>query len=349
MGALHGSSCGRIVVRVVAAAIAALAISCLMVGLLPAQRASALDTPATCGQLAVKDGKLVSTKTGKAVVLRGVSLHGLAWFPQFVNNAAFKSLRNDWQANIVRLPLYTAEYGGYCKGGNKKQLMKLIDDGVRFATENDLYVIIDWHTLSDKNPNTHVKAAKKFFVTMAKRYRAHNNVIFEICNEPNGKTSWNSVKKYARKIIPAIRKKNKKAVVLVGTPEWCQRIDRVAASPLPKKYARNVMYTFHFYAGTHKGDMRDRLETALQKGIPVFVSEYGISDASGNGGLDKGQAQEWMNLLDKYGISRCAWNLSNKNESSAMVKPSNNDAGNLSFGKLSASGKWVYTAIRSAA
>ena len=333
-------------VRIVSCVFVALLVSCLFIGSVEVQQAHALQAPSNSGALVVKDGKLTSAKTGKRVVLRGVSLHGLAWYPQYVNLSAFKTLRRSWKANVVRLPLYTAEYGGYCSGGDRKQLMELVDKGVRYATQNDMYVIIDWHTLSDSNPNSHVAAAKKFFSTVAKKYRKHNNVIFEICNEPNGSTSWASVKKYARKVIPAIRKYHKKAIILVGTPEWCQRIDLAAASPLTGKYSRNVMYTFHFYAGTHKQDLRDRLEVALKKRVPVFVSEYGISDASGNGRLDKKQANKWKSLLARYKASSCAWNLSNKSESSAMLKASFSKPSGFTYKNLSASGKWVYTALR---
>ena len=312
----------------------------------PHERALALDAPSNSGALVVKNGKLTSTKTNKAVALSGVSLHGLAWFPQYVNRKAFKTLRRTWKANVVRLPLYTAEYGGYCTGGDKAHLRKLVDKGVQCATKNDMYVIIDWHTLSDKNPNRHLSAAKKFFTTMAKKYRGNNNVIYEICNEPNGSTTWAQVKRYASKVIPAIRKYDKDAVILVGTPEWCQRIDRAAASPLAERLSSNVMYTFHFYAATHKGDMRKRLQSALKQGVPVFVSEYGISEASGTGKINKSQARSWMKLMSNYKVGRCAWNLSNKNESSAMIKPRFAKAFGFKYKNLTKSGKWVYTALR---
>ena len=318
----------------------------LVFPLASAPQALALDSPASSGALAVVDGRLVSAETGKAVVLRGVSTHGLAWYPQYVDKAGFKKLRRTWGANCIRLAVYTQEYGGWCAGGDRKTLLATIDDGVKFATANDMYVIIDWHTLSDGNPNTHAKAAKAFFKKMAKRYRAYDNVIYEICNEPNGSTTWAQVKKYARKVIPAIRKFDGDAVILVGTPEWSQRIDLAAASPLSAKYSENVMYTFHFYAGTHKAALRERLKAALEAGAPVFVSEYGICDASGNGGISKAEANRWMKLLDTYQVSSCAWNLSNKAESAAMLKAGCSKTHGYVYKNLSASGKWVYKMLR---
>ena len=164
-----------------------------------------VDAPSNSGKLMVKGGNLVSAKTGKVVVLRGVSTHGLAWYPKYVNNSCFKTLRREWNVNCIRLAMYTAEIG-YCDGYSKKKLEKRIANGVKYATANDMYVIIDWHILSDGNPNTYLAQAKKFFKKMAKKYRKKNNVIFEICNEPNGRGTWKNIKKYAKKIIPRMIK-----------------------------------------------------------------------------------------------------------------------------------------------
>ncbi|MEE0027548.1 MAG: glycoside hydrolase family 5 protein, partial [Atopobiaceae bacterium] len=179
--------------------------------------------PKSAGALAVKGSKLVD-KRGKAIQLRGVSTHGLAWFPSYVNDACFRQLRTKWGANVVRLAMYTQEYGGYCSGGNKKELLALVKKGVRLAAQNDLYAIVDWHILSDGNPNTHVSEAKSFFANVSKTFAKSTNVIYEICNEPNGSTTWSDIKRYAKKVIPVIRKNDPDAVIIVGTPTWSQEV-----------------------------------------------------------------------------------------------------------------------------
>ena len=131
---------------------------------------------------------------GKTVILKGVSTHGINWFSQYVNKSAFKSLRDDWGVNCIRLAMYTEEYNGYCSGGNQADLKKLIDKGVRYATELGMYVIIDWHVLNDRTPKKHQKEAISFFKYMAKKYKNQKNIFYEICNEPNGGTSWSTVK-----------------------------------------------------------------------------------------------------------------------------------------------------------
>lgn len=290
------------------------------------------------GKLSVNGTQLVD-KNGNNFRLKGMSTHGLAWFPGFVNENAFKTLRDDWNTNVIRLAMYTEEYGGYCNGGNKQELKELIDKGVQAATKLGMYVIIDWHILNDSNPQTNKAEAKAFFEEMSKKYKNYDNVLYEICNEPNGGASWDGdIKPYAEEIIPIIRKNSPDSVIIVGTPTWSQDIDKAAADPLKEK---NVLYALHFYAATHTDWLRQRLTDCYNKGLPVFVSEFGTCDASGNGSNDFNQAKQWLTLLDKYGISYCNWNLANKNESSSAFRESASTDGNWSSGDYSEAGAWI--------
>ena len=309
-----------------------------LVGMLPVENVSAATTPVKKnGRLSVKGTRLVNSQ-GKAVVLKGVSTHGINWFPQYVNKAAFKTLRDNWGVNCIRLAMYTEEYNGYCSGGNQAELRKLINNGVKYATELGMYVIIDWHILSDGNPAKNKKQAISFFKYMAKKYKNQNNIFYEICNEPNGGTSWNRIKGYASSVIKIIRKYDKKNIILVGTPTWSQDVDVAADSPI-KGYS-NVMYTFHFYAATHGGSYRQKVQVAIQKGLPVFVSEFGISESSGNGRIDKNEANKWMQFLKKNKISYVCWSLCNKNESCSLLKSSCSRTGNFKKSDLSQAGLW---------
>ena len=309
-----------------------------LVGTLPVENVSAATTPVKKnGRLSVKDTRLVNSQ-GKAVVLKGVSTHGINWFPQYVNKAAFKTLRDNWGVNCIRLAMYTEEYNGYCSGGNQAELRKLINNGVKYATELGMYVIIDWHILSDGNPVKNKKQAMSFFKYMAKKYKNQNNIFYEICNEPNGGTSWNRIKSYALPVIKTIRKYDKKNIILVGTPTWSQDVDVAADSPI-KGYS-NIMYTFHFYAATHGDSYRQKVQAAIQKGLPVFVSEFGISESSGNGRIDKNEANKWMQFLKKNKISYVCWSLCNKNESCSLLKSSCNRTGNFKKSDLSQAGLW---------
>lgn len=289
------------------------------------------------GALSV-NGTNLTDQNGEPIQLYGMSTHGIAWFPQYVDYDAFRTLRDDWNTNCIRLALYSDEYNGYSSGGNQEELKALIKDGIDFATELGMYVIVDWHVLNDQDPNVHKEDAMGFFQEISSLYKDHTNILYEICNEPNGYATWDSVKAYANEVIPVIRENDADAVILVGSPTWSQSIDQAAASPLEFD---NVMYTLHFYAATHTDDLRNRLETCVNNGLPVFVSEFGMCDASGNGSNDFVQADKWMELLDKYHISFFCWNLSNKAETSSVLKSGCEKTADWTEDDLSESGRWI--------
>lgn len=290
------------------------------------------------GQLSVKNGQLVD-KSGKGYQLRGMSTHGLTWFPEFVNESAFKTLRDDWNTNIVRLAMYVDEWGnGQCYMGNKSGSLELLEKGVDICIKLDMYVIIDWHVLNPGDPSKYTNEAKSFFETVSKRYAKYPNVIYEICNEPNGGASWSgNIKPYAEKIIPVIRKNAPNSVIIVGTPTWSQEIDKPLSDPLNYK---NVMYAFHFYAATHAG-LRSNVENCVAQGLPVFVSEFGTCDASGGGANDFNETQKWLSYFDKQGISYCNWSICNKDETCSVLRPGTSANGNWSESDLTENGKWI--------
>ena len=285
----------------------------------------------------MKDGKLTD-QNGDPVVLRGISTHGINWYPQYVNEETFRYLQETYGINVIRLAMYTAEYNGYCTGddANRQTLKDTVKKGVECATDLGMYVIIDWHTLSDNNPLQNKEMAKDFFTEMSERYGDYDNVIYEICNEPNG-TSWQDIKAYAEEMIPVIRENDADAVILVGTPNWCQYLGEAAEDPLT---GENIMYTLHFYAGTHKEDLRNTTREAIDSKLPIFVSEFGICEASGNGNLDLESANAWMDLLEENQISYVMWNLSNKDEASAFLQPGCEKLSGFTDEDLSDSARW---------
>lgn len=294
----------------------------------------------THGKLSVKGTDIVDMN-GDKYQLKGVSTHGITWFPDYVNKDAFETLRDDWGANLIRLAMYTdtGDSYGYCSGGDKDEILALVDKGVSAATELGMYVIVDWHILNDSDPNNHIDDAKEFFDKVSKKYAAQENVIYEICNEPNGGTQWSSVKSYAETIIPVIRANDKDALIIVGTPNWSQDVDIASQDPITGY--DNIMYAVHFYAATHKDDLRNKVKTALDNGLPVFVSEFSLCDASGNGGIDYDSSDEWFKLINENNLSYSSWSLCNKNETSALIKSDSSATGSFSDGDLSDTGKYV--------
>lgn len=288
------------------------------------------------GRLQVK-GTQLCNEAGEPIVLHGMSTHGMQWYGQYASSGAIKTTA-EYGANLFRVAMYTGENGYLSqKDAIRKKVIAAVDDAIK----NDMYVIIDWHILSDGNPKTHLSEAKTFFAEMAKRYKDSPAVLYEICNEPNGNVSWeNDVKPYAKEIVKTIRDAGSDGVILIGSPTWSQDIHLAAADPVP---GENLMYTLHFYAGTHGEDLRRRIDEANKKGIAVFVSEWGTSRADGSGGVFLKESGEWLDFLQKRNISWANWSLCDKNETSAALKPGASPNGGWKQSDLSESGKFVFS------
>lgn len=286
------------------------------------------------GHLQVSGTQLCNER-GEAVILRGMSSHGIQWFPQFLNRDCIKTTADNG-ANVFRVAMYTSENGYIANPPLKHTLINAVDTAISL----DMYVIIDWHILQDGNPKTYQEQAKAFFTEMAQRYKGNPAVLYEICNEPNGSVTWqDDVKPYAEELISAIRAIDEKAVILIGSSTWSQDLHLVAQSPIA---ATNIMYTCHFYAGTHTNWLRSRIADALAQNIPIFITEWGTSDASGSGGVYLEESARWLEFLNTNRISWANWSYCDKNESSAAIQSGADISDGISLDELTESGKFVF-------
>lgn len=286
------------------------------------------------GQLQVKGSQLCD-QYGKPVVLRGVSLGWHNIWPRFYNKKAVKWLATDWHATIIRAAMGIQIEDNYLE--NPEFALSCVTQVVDAAIKNGTYVIIDWHA-----HKMHTNEAKTFFAQMAKKYGKYPNVIYELYNEPV-EDSWESLKVYAKTIIDTIRMYDPDNIILMGCPHWDQDIDIVAKSPI--EGVSNVMYTLHFYAATHKDYLRDKLEAAVKGGLPVFVSECGGTEASGNGKLDAEEYQKWIDVMERNKVSWVNWSISDKDETCSMILPRAKATGNWTDDLIKPWGKLVKAAL----
>lgn len=265
--------------------------------------------------LHVEGTQLVDEKN-EPVQLRGFSTHGLQWFPQYVNQEFFTQMHDEWHMNAVRLAMYTVE-GGYIEG-DRAAITETVEHGIEYAKAAGMYAIVDWHSMYDSNPLTYVEESKEFFDHISGKFAKETHVLYEICNEPNGGTTWADIKTYAEAVIPVIRKNDPDAVVIVGTPGYSHLIIAPGYDPLTFD---NVMYTLHFYAASNKESVRKDMKDALAKNIPVFITEFGVTRGGGGGEVNTEEGELWLSLCDELKVSYMMWNISNKDELSAMLNP----------------------------
>ena len=316
-----------------------LALCCLLSAVKP----SLAQTPvAKNGQLQVIGLKLCN-QYGNPIQLRGMSTHGIQWYGwgSCLTSASLDALAYDWGADVLRISLYVQE-GGYETNptGFTNQVNTLIEE----ATKRGMYALVDWHQLNPGDPNYNLARAKTFFTSIANTHKNKNNIIYDVCNEPNSGATWAKIKTYADQIIPVIRAIDNDAVVLVGTHGWStfgQSGDGSLQDVLNNRLQfSNVMYTFHFYAKDHRTAYLNQLDQASNS-LPIFVTEFGTQEASGDGPNDFAMAQQFIDLMQRKKISWTNWNYSDDFRSGAVWITGTCSNGPWTPARLKPAGAWI--------
>ncbi len=290
---------------------------------------SRTDFVAEHGRLQVL-GLQLSDAQGRPIQLKGVSLFWINWHEENLKPSAVRFIVRNMGANVVRVPVPAFDYAR-APATYQAQLAAIVG----WIRSEGAYALIDWHVVDD--PSRYQKEAIAFWKAAARRYRGDPGVIYEIANEPTG-VGWTEVKQYAREVLATIRDLDTATVVVVGTQEWSRWTKYAAEDPLTDdskgRPVRNIMYTYHGYAGTH--GMDGDLAGVLQK-IPVFATEWGVSEASGDGVQNWQASRRFIEYLRDnpwQKVSWCQWSWVDKRESSALLTPG---TGGLSW-VLSAAG-----------
>ncbi|MFJ7073572.1 glycoside hydrolase family 5 protein [Streptomyces sp. NPDC098781] len=328
----------------------------LLLGVLPTgsaqastahQRAAAATPVSANGQLKVCGTKLCNSR-GNPIQLRGMSTHGTQWYPHCLTGGSLDALAGDWKADVLRVSTYVQE-GGY--ETNPQHFTNLANSLIQQATDRGMYVIVDWHMLTPGDPHANLSKARQFFTDIANRNKNKNNILYEIANEPSG-VSWSRIKSYAEQIIPTIRGIDSDAPVLVGTRAWSsfgvsEGADESEVVNNPVR-ASNIMYTFHFYAYSHRDEYLATLSRAADK-LPVFVTEFGTQNYAGEGSNDFAMSQRYLDLMASKKISWTNWNFSDDNRTGAVFKTGTCDRSGPWTGTspLKPAGVWIRERVRS--
>jgi endoglucanase len=281
------------------------------------------------------DGRLRSAG-GTPVSLRGVSLFWSQWKPEFYNGGAIRTLARSWKIDVVRLPIAAMAPGFLDDPTGELRKAEAVIDA---AIDAGLYAIVDWH-----GDLPHTDHAVAFFDAIAGKYGNDPHVIYETWNEPGADFDWSTdIAPHHERTARAIRAHAPDAPVILGIPNFCTAVDHPIGAPIPLE---NAAYAFHFYAGSHRQGLRDRLKSALEGGLCMFVSEWGCGEASGDGILDFEEARQWLRYLDENGISHVNWSLCDKREACAALRPGARCSGPWPWWTLTPSGRFVRSYLR---
>jgi len=284
------------------------------------------------GAISTQGNKLVD-ENGDVIQLRGMSLFWSNFIGKYYNNGVVSWLKNDWSINIIRAAMGVEDDGGYLSNPNRER--QKVFTVIEAAIEQGIYVIVDWHSHGAEN---HQAEAIAFFSEVAQRYGDYPNVMYELYNEPID-SSWDTdLKPYHEAVIREIRRHDPDNLIICGTPFFSQRVDDVVGNAIDDV---NVAYTLHYYASTHGQGLRDIAQTAIDANLPLFVTEHGTTEASGDGRIDVNETNVWWDFLDDNHISWCNWSIADKREASAALTPSANSRGGWRTDQITTSGNLV--------
>lgn len=265
-------------------------------------------------------GSCLGVKDGSEVQIKGMSLYWslLDNAVEFWDADAINTMVKDMKIQVIRAAMATGNEDwsdGKYKGfqSNPSQQKDLMNKVVQAAINNDIYVIIDWHS---HVANTQTESAKQFFSEMAQKWGNYDNVIFEVFNEPTDQ-SWSTVKSYAEQIVPVIRQYSDN-LILVGNPSWDQNPQMAIGNQVS---GENIAYTMHYYAMSHKssgsGSPGANALKAMNSGLSVFISEWGTGSADGGGYPGQSENDTWQTFVNNHKLSWANWSASKINEGTA--------------------------------
>lgn len=294
------------------------------------------------GHLSVQ-GRHIVNQAGTPISLAGPSLFwsNSDWGQTgFYNARAVQSFARDWNADVIRVALGGEGDGSFIDDPHGN--MARAETVIQAAINNGIYVIVDFHS---HKAEQNVPEAEAMFRYIATKYGASPNLIYEIYNEPLDTTDWDTVvKPYADYMVSVIRSIDPDNIILVGTQTWSQDLEKAVRNPV--RGHRNIAYTLHFYAGSHKDSLRNRAQAAVDAGLPIFVSEWGMVNYDGDGAVDVQSSEAWLEFMRRNKISHAIWAASNKNEGASMFTKSAPKTGPWADHHLRPAGRYARDIIR---
>lgn len=306
----------------------------------PAPLAAPAGSPvARHGALAIKGGKVVG-EHGQPVTLRGMSLFWSQWAPQYYSADTVAWLAQDWKVSGIRAAI--AARGEDSAITHFDRELAKASVVIEAAEAQGIYVIVDWHAHT-----AHPEEAERFLTAIARRYGHLPNLIYEPFNEPLREgVDWSrDIKPYHERIVAAIRAVDPDNLIILGSPSWSQDVDIAARDPVA---GINIGYTLHYYAATHKEDLRAKAGAAQQAGLALMVTEFGSVEATGDGAIDLPSSNAWWDWVEANHVSWFNWSITDKDESSAALKPGTGPS-NWAEDDLTESGKLLRSRLRAAA
>ncbi|MBC8065370.1 MAG: cellulase family glycosylhydrolase, partial [Chlorobia bacterium] len=274
-------------------------------------------------------GTEVIDSKNQPVWLRGVNCAAMEWDSTGEGHVleTVQVAVEDWRVNHVRIPLSQDRWFGKApeqtdSGKSYQALLKRIVD---YCNGKGVYVMIDLHWNSGaqwgKNIGQHKLTDEHsilFWNDVAKKYKNHPAVIFDLYNEPHDITwdVWrdggqitetnrqtNTTLTFKgigmKELLKTVRDTGAKNVVVVGGLDWSYDMSGfLNGHKLEDPKGNGIIYANHAYP--FKGDTFEKWTTKMDlaiKTLPIVVSEFGSDPRGGTSGLS---GADWVKKVVNY-------------------------------------------------
>ncbi len=275
------------------------------------------------GRVSVNGSNFVA-EDGTVIVFRGLStsdpdklVDDGIW-----SKAYFEEIKK-WGANLVRFPIHPRAWNER----GPEAYLKILDDGIQWAGELGLYVILDWHSIGNLRTevfqadmyDTTKKETYNFWRTMARKYGDNPTVAFyELYNEPTtynhqlGTLTWAYWSELMTEIITIIRANGGKGIPLVAGFNWAYDLTPIRDQPLP---VEGIAYVSHPYPQKRPHPWPEKWTNDwgfVKDKYPVILTEIGFSGPEDPGAhvpviSDESYGEAITNYCDEKGISYVVW------------------------------------------
>ena len=272
----------------------------------------------------VVDGNQFEMEDGSSIVFRGVNSSDPSKLQRdnHWNKAYFEEAKK-WGANIIRFPVHPEQW----RLRGETEYIQLMDQGVQWATEVGLYVIIDWHSIGNlrsslyqnESYDTDMKETYRFWRTIAQHFSGNNTVAFmELYNEPTlisgelGTCTWVQWKEIMEEIIVIIRANGSEAIPLIAGFDWAYDLTEVKENPID---AKGIAYVSHPYPQKREKPWEDKWTADwgfVAEKYPVMLTEVGFCGADDKGAhipviSDESYGDALVKYCDARDISYVVW------------------------------------------
>ena len=276
----------------------------------------------------------------ETVLLRGVNRAGLEWSAhdtQIVHSVC--EVCDDWNANIVRLPVSQDRWFGKAPDQDAKDYSveayrKMVDSILEELTKRGKYLLLDLHWSNcgiwGKNIGQHKLPDENsilFWKDAAARYKNHPNIIFGLYNEPHDVTwdEWHyggmveekGITYHAvgmQELLDAIRSTGALNIAVIGGLDWGYSLEGIPTKHEIQDFNGNgIIYDSHVYPWKELD--WDNKVTIMADKYPILIGECGhYGDAAKpNEGVQKLPCGQWMprllNWIEEHNYHLTAWDF----------------------------------------